>query len=424
MCDGGDGGGGGGVGPGGGNVGDPTGPGVGPGSASGGNIGGGSGGSGGYGYSGGYDPGQISPGDAGSSATPSGQSSGNAGNVAGGVDAMVNDFMLQDYSSTPIVNASQLAAEEAEQAALTEAAIASAQQQADQQTDSVSKAKAFITALVSALGSMVFGSLGGMIAGKLAGWGMNTDTANAVIGLLSEGYDAESVIDGLSSADFGGNSSDGNGPTGGGPADVPTPTGGATDSPNTPNTPNTGGTNNDPTSYSFWDKFVDEWNGKNAKSAKELMLENDAFIKNRVGESVGNYQAQLADLTNQAKTGTGAYKPITFGMGNFRSSFVPKSGLMTANNIADYANRAMNSSLALTDVEQPNKANLDYLEKLKALAQWQYEMKQAKDLAEKGIDANIQVGTYQPDDKGTWLDAIKDFVQIGDTVGDAFSKYF
>ena len=68
--------------------------------------------------------------------------------------------------------------------------------------------------------------------------------------------------------------------------------------------------------------------------------------------------------------------------------------------------------------------HMEYMDALKKLATWQYEMAQQKELAEKGIAADIKTGTFQPDDKGTWLDAIKDIVQIGDTVGDSIGKWF
>ena len=45
-------------------------------------------------------------------------------------------------------------------------------------------------------------------------------------------------------------------------------------------------------------------------------------------------------------------------------------------------------------------------------------------LKEKGIDIRGDWADYQMEDKGTWLDAIKDVVQIGDTVGDTISKFW
>ena len=159
--------------------------------------------------------------------------------------------------------------------------------------------------------------------------------------------------------------------------------------------------NNDPLSYDFWNNFVDEWMGKNSKSAKDMYAEDDAFKKSQVEPAIGKYQAVLADLTNQAKTGTGNYTPITFGMGDFRSSFVPKSGLAVADDLRGYGKDELGASLALTDVMQPNKGGIDYLGALKAIAQWEYEMKQQRDLAEKGLSVQKDVGTFQPEDKGT-----------------------
>jgi hypothetical protein len=112
----------------------------------------------------------------------------------------------------------------------------------------------------------------------------------------------------------------------------------------------------DITSLDFWNGFVDEWVG-----AKDKILEDDAFRKSKVEPAIGKYQQVLSDLTNQANTGTGTYKPTTFGMGDFRSSFVPKSGLMVAEDLKNYGKEDLTSELALTDVMQPNKVLILHL---------------------------------------------------------------
>jgi len=180
----------------------------------------------------------------------------------------------------------------------------------------------------------------------------------------------------------------------------------------------------DPTSLEFWDSFVDEWIGKNGKSAKQQYLEDDAFKKAKVEPAIGEYQSVLSDLANQANTGTGNYTPIRFGMGNFRTSFVPKSGFLVAENLKNFAKDKLSSNLALTDVMQPNKGSLDYLNVLGNLAKWQYEMNQAKDLAEQGFNVQTNIGMAPFEDRGSWLDAIKDVVQIGDTASDIWDKVF
>jgi len=266
---------------------------------------------------------------------------------------------------------------------------------------------------------LTLGKFGDIISEGLMSLGLNAESAASAVMSMANGVSPSDVS--FSGADFGG-------ATGGGPA-----TSGTIDTPDSDITGGgTGGSggggdsvaNNDPLSYDFWNNFVDEWMGKNGKSAKTMYSEDDAFKKGKVEPAIGKYQAALADLTNQAQTGTGSYTPTTFGMGNFRSSFVPKSGLMTADNLKDYAKEGLTSELALTDVMQPNKGSMDYLTALQALAQFD---KQAQ-LQKYGIDMgyNTAIDSIQEgqEDKGSWLDIVKDVVQIGDTVGDAWSKYF
>jgi len=270
------------------------------------------------------------------------------------------------------------------------------------------------------LGSMVLGhTIVGLISDALSALGVSPESAAAAALSIGNGMNPSDVGASMGTGDFGGGpagnvDSSGNVGASGGASGADTGTGG------------TGGSvaNNDPLSYDFWNNFVDEWMGKNGKSAKTMYSEDDAFKKSKVEPAIGKYQAALADLTNQAQTGTGTFTPTTFGMGNFRSSFVPKSGHLTADKLKDYAKEGLTSELALTDVMQPNKGSMDYLTALQALAQFD---KQAQ-LQKYGIDMgyNTAIDSIQEgqEDKGSWLDVIKDVVQIGDTVGDAWSKYF
>ena len=303
------------------------------------------------------------------------------------------------------------------------AAINQAVSESMTETSQVSKAQSFVSKAAHFLGNLFGGKLGGMALGAItdaliSNYNMSPITAEAVTGQLANGEAADSIAASLSSADFG----DG-GPSGGGPADPVGGTGGTND---TSGTGGTGGdvATNDPLSYDFWNNFVDEWMGKNGKSAKTMYSEDDAFKKSKVEPAIGKYQAALADLTNQAQTGTGTFTPTTFGMGNFRSSFVPKSGHLTADKLKDYAKEGLTSELALTDVMQPNKGSMDYLTALQALAQFDKEAQLRKYGIDMGYNTALDSIKEGQEDKGSWLDVIKDVVQIGDTVGDAWSKYF
>ena len=276
-------------------------------------------------------------------------------------------------------------------------------------------AKLGITSLASLIGLPMFG----LLSEAASSFGLNADSFNAALSNMFDGMSVSDAVGSMSSVDFGGE-----GATGGGPA-----TSGTVDSPDSDITGGSGGggdsvANNDPLSYDFWNNFVDEWMGKNGKSAKTMYSEDDAFKKGKVEPAIGKYQAALADLTNQAQTGTGSYTPTTFGMGNFRSSFVPKSGLMTADNLKDYAKEGLTSELALTDVMQPNKGSMDYLSALQELAKFDKEAQLRKYGIDMGYNTAIDSIQEGQEDKGSWLDIVKDVVQIGDTVGDAWSKYF
>ena len=298
-------------------------------------------------------------------------------------------------------------------------AVSQAAQQASTQTTSVSKAVSFLTSLAQLGLSLVIGdTLTGLISDVLSGFGMNSESITAALESMQSGMNPGDIGASLSDADFGG-----------GPAD---PSGGAQDlgaGGNTGGAGDSGGTggsvaNNDPLSYDFWNNFVDEWMGKNSKSAKDMYAEDDAFKKSKVEPAIGKYQAALEDLVNQAQTGTGTYKPTTFGMGDFRTSFVPKSSLITADNLKDYAKEGLTSELALTDVMQPNKGSMDYLTKLQALAEFDRQAQLKKYGIDMGYNTALDSIKEGQEDKGSWLDVIKDVVQIGDTVGDAWQKYF
>lgn len=180
----------------------------------------------------------------------------------------------------------------------------------------------------------------------------------------------------------------------------------------------------DPASGEFWDGFVDDWMGKNGKSAKDMYAEDDAFIKSKVEPAVGEYQAVLSELANQARTGTGNYKPITYGMGDFRSSFVPKSGLRVASDLKNYGKDTLTSELALTDVMQPNKGNLSYLDKLTELAKYDRNFNLSKWAAENGFNLDQQEIDNANADRGTWLDAVTDILKVGNASQDVWDKLF
>jgi len=78
----------------------------------------------------------------------------------------------------------------------------------------------------------------------------------------------------------------------------------------------------------------------------------------------------------------------------------------------------------LTDVMQPNKGSMDYLDKLKALAMFDKEAQLKKYGIDMGYNTALDSIQEGNEDKGSWLDIVKDVVQIGDTVGDAWTKYF
>jgi hypothetical protein len=273
--------------------------------------------------------------------------------------------------------------------------------------------------LLQTASSLVIGnSLTALITRGLNELGYNAESAAAAISSMSNGADPGDVAAAMGPGD---------GPTGGGPADYPQKVRGGSAGGGGAMRPGSGGGTGgnvpgDPTTYSFWNSFVDEWMG-----AKDKYAEDDAFRKSKVEPAIGKYQAALSDLTNQAQTGTGNYTPVKFGMGDFRTSFVPKSGLMAAEDIKNYGKEGLTSELALTDVMQPNKGSMEYMNELKGLAQWQYEMEQRKNLAEQGFGlegSRIEAYKDANEDKGSWLDAISDIVKIGDTVGDSIDRWW
>ena len=306
-------------------------------------------------------------------------------------------------------------------------AINQAFSNAQQSQNPSEAAQSFFDALGSLISvglAVTLGKFGDVVVGLAGKLGINSESAAAAFTGLMNGDISPGDVS-FSGADFGGE-----GATGGGPATsgtVDTPGGGGGGGITGGGTGGGGGgdvVNNDPLSYDFWNNFVDEWMGKNSKSAKTMYGEDDAFKKSKVEPAIGKYQAALADLTNQAQTGTGTFTPTTFGMGDFRSSFVPKSGHLTADKLKDYAKENLTSSLALTDVMQPNKGSMDYLDQLKALAMFDKEAQLKKYGIDMGYNTAIDSIQEGNEDKGSWLDIVKDVVQIGDTVGDAWTKYF
>ena len=306
-------------------------------------------------------------------------------------------------------------------------AINQAFSNAQQSQNPSEAAQSFFDALGSLISvglAVTLGKFGDVVVGLAGKLGINSESAAAAFTGLMNGDISPGDVS-FSGADFGGE-----GATGGGPATsgtVDTPGGGGGGGITGGGTGGGGGgdvANNDPLSYDFWNNFVDEWMGKNGKSAKTMYGEDDAFKKAQVEPAVGKYQAMLNDLTGQAQTGTGAFTPTTFGMGNFRSSFVPKSGLMTADRLQDYGKENLTSSLALTDVMQPNKGSMDYLSALQELAQFDKEAQLRKYGIDMGYNTALDSMKEGNEDKGSWLDVIKDVVQIGDTFSDTYKKLF
>ena len=224
-------------------------------------------------------------------------------------------------------------------------------------------------------------------------------------------------------------------PPAGGPEAIDTGGGGTLD-------PGTGAPvnpSNDPLTYDFWDAFVNDYFGEN--SVANMFAEDDAFRKEESQTAIGNYQAALSDLTNQANTGTGAYTPTIFGMGDFRTSFVPKSGLMTADDLSNYAQQNLTSQMGLIDIMQPNRGTLDYMNQLAHLAQFDRTATDARAHNEAAIAAQryaadqgvASSGIYaqsaldqidaQNEDSGSWLDAIRDISETANNVYDIW-KYW
>jgi hypothetical protein len=368
-------------------------------------FGGSDGGSGGgYDYGRGYNSGGYnSPGDPNNSAieSPSSNDAGHAGDPGSDIDLAFEPMSVNNVTQEDM-----------------DAIIAKASA-SDNAVLSVIESAAKIAQ--TGLSLVVGTSLTRGLSDILGFFGVNPEGVAGIFDGINSGVQPSGIFDGLGPGDLG----DPNGM--GGPVDIPdsadigADSGAGSSDEAGGGTGGTGGNmSNDPNSYDFWDSFVDEWMG-----AKDKILQDDAFRKSKVEPAIGKYQSLLSDLTNQAKTGTGTYKPTTFGMGDFRSSFVPKSGLMVAEDLKNLGKEDLTSELALTDVMQPNKGNLDYLNQLKALGLWEYEMNQQRNLAEQGFNiASDRNDIYEDinSDKGTWLDAIKDIVQIGNTVGDTFES--
>jgi hypothetical protein len=149
----------------------------------------------------------------------------------------------------------------------------------------------------------------------------------------------------------------------------------------------------DPNSYDFWKDFVTEW-----QSAKSMFAQDDAFKKEKAGDALGTYQKRLQGITGEA-----GHQPITWGMGDFSSTFMPRSGRNTAKEL-------LTSELAKTDIMQPNKGQMDYLAALRDIAQNERTADNA--IALKGATSGK---TEQQDDQGTWLDAMGDILSVADS---------
>lgn len=154
-------------------------------------------------------------------------------------------------------------------------------------------------------------------------------------------------------------------------------------------------TTSDPTTLDFWSSFVKEF-----ANAKKMYQQDDAFKKAQVQPAMQKYRDRLQGVSGEA-----LHQPITWGMGDFRSTFMPKSSQGLAQSV-------LGSELAETEVMRPNAANLAYLDQLFEVA------KTDRSLAQNLAIANIQ----NPRDKGSWLDTIADIVRIGGDVSDIWES--
>jgi hypothetical protein len=155
----------------------------------------------------------------------------------------------------------------------------------------------------------------------------------------------------------------------------------------------------DPKSDSFWDAFVKEWQG-----AKESLQNQQKFRREQLQPAFDTYKQRLAGMSNEP-----GFKPITVGMGDFKTSFMPKRATQNAQSI-------LGSQLSEADIMDPEKANLSYLDRLQTMGQFQKQIEARIDISDKS--------NRLPDDQGTWLDAAADIMKVGSAGADIYDKLF
>jgi hypothetical protein len=149
-----------------------------------------------------------------------------------------------------------------------------------------------------------------------------------------------------------------------------------------------------------WNDYIDDFYGTSAdaKSAK-VRAEEDAAYKKAADEkllagttaAMSPYQQQLTSTLNQAATGTGYYKPVSFGFGGKQmTSFVPKTNLNLANQTLGVGKESSSIGAGLAEMENklalgnmPNAAADTYSAKLAELMKF----------ANTGGSTNTQTGT-------------------------------
>jgi hypothetical protein len=153
----------------------------------------------------------------------------------------------------------------------------------------------------------------------------------------------------------------------------------------------------DPKSDDFWNQLVKEWRG-----LKDSLENQQKFRREELAPAFKNYKQRLSGLSNEP-----GFKPISVGMGNFSTSFLPKRA-------ASNAQSMLNADLSQTDINDPERANLSYLDRLKEMGTFQKQIENKINIA--GIN------NERPDDQGTWLDAIADVMKVGSAGADIYDK--
>jgi len=150
-----------------------------------------------------------------------------------------------------------------------------------------------------------------------------------------------------------------------------------------------------PKSNAFWKDFVKEWQG-----AKESLEAQQQYRQEQLEPAFETYKNRLSGLSSEA-----GFRPINVGMGDFSTSFLPKRS-------SENAERILRGELSRTDIMDPERANLSYLDRLLGVAQFQQDLKSKRQQREL------------PEDQGTWLDAASDTLGLASQASDFIDKIF